>query len=370
MTTTTTAGAETWIEVEDPQLAQDDVPVSKDVGTRRLLVLQLLVFLVSALVGLALSTFDLEGGPDKVLITGSKLASAAVALSIVDRLGWYRRVGLGPPRRWNRLWLAWLPALYAVATLAGGTSDRAVLSVLGVAGVALAIGFEEELWTRGLVLESLRWKGTTVAVVLSALWFGLLHSLNLLSGQPATATLAQVGFATAYGLAVGAVRVRVGTLGCRSPCTPSTTSGSCCEATRWWGCHGGSWSASSSSSPCRSPSSAWSWPGPRRCRDRTGACVAGGCGSSRGGGPSRRRPGGRRPPTCWAGGRLRLPTSSTSGTAAEPTLDVVVGVRCRRGRRPTPRPGGGPSSSAGSRRPPRTGPPRPPAPGRGRPSGR
>ncbi len=212
MTTTTTAGAETWIEVEDPQLAQDDVPVSKDVGTRRLLVLQLLVFLVSALVGLALSTFDLEGGPDKVLITGSKLASAAVALSIVDRLGWYRRVGLGPPRRWNRLWLAWLPALYAVATLAGGTSDRAVLSVLGVAGVALAIGFEEELWTRGLVLESLRWKGTTVAVVLSALWFGLLHSLNLLSGQPATATLAQVGFATAYGLAVGAVRVRVGTL--------------------------------------------------------------------------------------------------------------------------------------------------------------
>ncbi len=212
MTTITTADAETWVEVEDPELAQDDVPVSQDVGTRRLLVLQLLVFLASAMVGLALSTFDLEGGPDKVLITGSKLASAAVALSIVDRLGWYRRVGLGPPRRWNRLWLAWLPALYAVATLAGGTHDRAVLSVLGIAAVALAIGFEEELWTRGLVLESLRWKGTTVAVVLSALWFGLLHSLNLLSGQPATATLAQVGFATAYGLAVGAVRVRVGTL--------------------------------------------------------------------------------------------------------------------------------------------------------------
>ena len=208
MTTTT----DTWVEVEDAELVKDDVPVSRDIGTRRLLVLQLLVFLVSALVGLALSTWDLEGGPDKVLLTGAKLGSAAVALSLVDRLGWHRRVGLCPPRRWNRLWLAWLPALYVAVSLAGGTRDRGLLSVLGLAALALAIGFEEELWTRGLVLESLRWRGTTIAVVLSSLWFGLLHSLNLLSGQPATATLAQIGFATAFGLAVGAVRVRVGTL--------------------------------------------------------------------------------------------------------------------------------------------------------------
>ncbi len=210
MTTTTTT--DTWIEVEDPELAKDDVPVSRDIGTRRLLGLQLLVFLVSALVGLALSTWDLRGGPDKVLLTGAKLGSAAVALSLVDRLGWYRRVGLRSPRRWNRLWLAWLPVLYVALSLAGGTESRALLSVLGIAALALAIGFEEELWTRGLVLESLRWRGTTVAVVLSSLWFGLLHSLNLLSGRPLTATLAQIGFATAFGLAVGALRVRVGTL--------------------------------------------------------------------------------------------------------------------------------------------------------------
>ncbi|CAA9233380.1 MAG: hypothetical protein AVDCRST_MAG76-1307 [uncultured Acidimicrobiales bacterium] len=207
-----TATADTWLEVEDPELARDDVPVSRDIGTRRLLALQLSVFLVSALVGLALSTWDLEGGPDKVLLAGAKLGSAAVALSLVDRLGWYRRVGLCSPRRWNRLWLAWLPALYVAASLAGGTEARALLAVLGIAALALAIGFEEELWTRGLVLESLRWKGTTVAVVLSSLWFGLLHSLNLLSGQPFTANLAQIGFATAFGLAVGALRVRVGTL--------------------------------------------------------------------------------------------------------------------------------------------------------------
>lgn len=210
--TTATAPAGTWVEVEDPELARDDVPVSRDVSTRRLLVLQLAVFAVSALIGLALSVWDLDGGPDKVLLTGVKLASAAVALSLVDRLGWFRRAGFAPPRRWNRVGLAWLPAIYVVVALAGGFSDRGQAVLLGVVGLAFAVALEEELWTRGLVLESLRWRGTTVAVVLSSLWFGLLHSLNLLSGQPATATLAQIGFATAFGLAVGAVRVRVGTL--------------------------------------------------------------------------------------------------------------------------------------------------------------
>lgn len=210
--TTSTVSTETWEEVEDPELARDDVPVSRDVSTRRLLVLQVLVFLASTMVGLALSVFDLEGGPDKVLLTGAKLASAAVALSVVDRLGWYRRVGFRGPRRWNRLWLAWLPAGYVVLALTGGADDRSVIAVLGIVGLVLAVGLEEELWTRGLILESLRWRGTTAAVVLSAVWFGALHSLNLLSGQPASATVAQVGFATAFGLGVGAVRVRVGTL--------------------------------------------------------------------------------------------------------------------------------------------------------------
>jgi membrane protease YdiL (CAAX protease family) len=203
---------ETWVEVEDPELAKDDVPVSQDVSTRRVLVLQMLVFAASALVALALSALDLGDGSGQVLEAGAKLASAAVGLSLVDRLGWYRRVGFCAPRQWKRLWLAWLPALYVAFSLAAGVGDRSVPIALGIVGLAVAVGLEEELWTRGLLLESLRWRGTTTAVVLSALWFGALHSLNLLSGQPISATVAQMGFAAAFGLALGAVRVRVGSL--------------------------------------------------------------------------------------------------------------------------------------------------------------
>ena len=209
---TTTAPEGTWVEVDDPELAKDDVPVSQDVSTRRVLALQLTVFLALAMVGLALTVFDFDDGPDKVLQTGAKLASAAVALSLIDRLGWYRRVGFCTPRKWGRLWLAWLPAVYVAIAFAAGGGDQTFLAVVGIAGFALAIGLEEELWTRGLLLETLRWRGTTAAVVLSALWFGALHSLNLLSGQPTSSTVAQIGLATAFGLAVGAVRVRCGTL--------------------------------------------------------------------------------------------------------------------------------------------------------------
>jgi membrane protease YdiL (CAAX protease family) len=209
---TTAPPTETWVEVDDPELAVDDVPVSRDVTTRRIVVVQLLVVAAIAAVSLALSVLDLDRGPDRVLQAGAKLASAAVALSVVDRLGWYRRVGFCGPRRWKRLWLAWLPALYVVFALAPGLDGRGALAALGVAGFAITIAFEEELWTRGLFLETLRWRGTTAAVVLSALWFGALHSLNLLSGQSAASTVAQIGVATGFGLALGAVRVRTGTL--------------------------------------------------------------------------------------------------------------------------------------------------------------
>jgi len=212
VTSTASRSEDEWVEVGDPELEKDDVPVSRDISTRRVLVLQMLVFLVSALVGLALYGLDLNGGSDEVLLVGVKLGSAALALSVVDRLGWYRRVGFRTPRRWSRLWLAWLPAAYVGYALIDGGFDRSLLSSLGIAGLCLAVGLEEELWTRGLVLESLRWRGTTAAVVLSSLWFGALHSLNLLNGQPASTTVAQMGFATAFGLAVAAVRVRVGTL--------------------------------------------------------------------------------------------------------------------------------------------------------------
>lgn len=214
MTIATAAG--TWVEVDDPELAKDDVPVSQDVSTRRVLGLQMLVFVASALVVVLLRVVDLEGGPRGVLETGAKLASAAVALSLVDRLGWYRRVGFCAPRRWSRLWLAWLPVGYVTLVLGLAAADdaggRAVPAVLAIAGLALAVGLEEELWTRGVLLETLRWRGTTAAVVLSSLWFGALHSLNLLSGQPASTTVFQVVLAASFGLALGAIRVRIGTL--------------------------------------------------------------------------------------------------------------------------------------------------------------
>lgn len=83
-----------------------------------------------------------------------------------------------------------------------------MLRTFGIAALAFAVGLDEESWTRGLLLESLRHRGTTAAVIWSALFFGLMHSLNLVSGQPASTTGVQVFVAVAFGLGLGALRVR------------------------------------------------------------------------------------------------------------------------------------------------------------------
>lgn len=191
--------------VVDP--GADDVPVSRDISPLR--VVGVLLAAVGLVIGLSavLGRLDLHGPPLPLNI-GAKLFTAAVALAIVDRLGWWRRVGFRAPSRWSRLWLGWLPLLYLAFVFAPGFPPSGLLRTLAIAVLTLAVGLDEEVWTRGLLLESLRNRGTTQAVLLSAAFFGLLHGVNVISGQPASTTAVQVYVAFAFGLGLGALRVR------------------------------------------------------------------------------------------------------------------------------------------------------------------
>ncbi|WP_022892914.1 CPBP family intramembrane glutamic endopeptidase [Agromyces subbeticus] len=75
----------------------------------------------------------------------------------------------------------------------------AVVAVL-VAG--LCIGFTEELATRGFAVDLLRrgGYGERSVMLLSSLIFGLLHSGNILSGQPPLVVALTVGYAFAFGV--------------------------------------------------------------------------------------------------------------------------------------------------------------------------
>jgi membrane protease YdiL (CAAX protease family) len=200
-------------ELADAEVSDgvDNVPVSRDITTAQVVAYLAVVFGLSFILGWSLGAFDLEG-PVVVLETGFKLASAAVGFALLLRLGWIERAGFRLPARWSRLWLAWLPVLYLVFAALPGYPSRSIGQIFAVAAFTIAVGLDEEVWSRGLLLESMRWRGTSEAVIYSGVLFGLFHGVNVMAGQPATTTAVQMGAATCWGLALGAVRVRVGSI--------------------------------------------------------------------------------------------------------------------------------------------------------------
>jgi len=70
---------------------------------------------------------------------------------------------------------------------------------------AFSIGLDEELFSRGLILEVLKPLGTTRAIVLSSVHFGLLHITNFYAGQAFWVTVAQILGAAAFGFMCGAI---------------------------------------------------------------------------------------------------------------------------------------------------------------------
>ena len=82
-----------------------------------------------------------------------------------------------------------------------------IMNVLIVLLFAFSIGLNEELFSRGLVLEVLKPIGVFKAIVFSSLHFGLLHLSNYYAGQAFGVTVAQIIGASAFGFMCGAILV-------------------------------------------------------------------------------------------------------------------------------------------------------------------
>lgn len=138
---------------------------------------------------------------------------AAVAIAgLLTGLHWWWEAGFNAPDRWRSLGLLWLPAVVAVVLpLLGGVQWLPAGTALYFATGYLITGFMEEAWMRGLVLRVLQPTGNVRAVLLSALLFALLHSINFLFRNPAI-VLAQMVGAFCFGIAFAALRLRTNTI--------------------------------------------------------------------------------------------------------------------------------------------------------------
>lgn len=133
------------------------------------------------------------------------LFGAVVLIAFLASLGWIRSLFGRQPvagRAW--MWAIVVLVLIPVVLRVVGTDysrfDPSVVALTFAAG--LLIGFTEEVLTRGIAVKILRSAGhgeLVVAVVSSAL-FGLLHAVNILSGQSLFTVGLTVLFAFGFGM--------------------------------------------------------------------------------------------------------------------------------------------------------------------------
>lgn len=143
----------------------------------------------------------------RLLVVGLLAAAVTALLSATD--GW-RAAGFTTTVRSPRLLV--VPALVALAPLAGGVRvpEGHLLAVL-VAGYALT-GYVEEALFRGAVLDRLHPAGGERAVLASSALFAAAHLPNVLFEQPLPITLAQAVGTFCFGVGYAALRLRTGSV--------------------------------------------------------------------------------------------------------------------------------------------------------------
>lgn len=144
---------------------------------------------------------------------------AILAIAVMTRMRWWHEVGFRRLRTLRDLrffWIPLFPVLPALPVAVVALSTQVAAGDLERLGrwlaIAALVGFVEEVAFRGLILQALAPGGVRRAAVVSAVLFGLMHSVNPLFGADLAATLVQVGYATAMGFAFAAVALRTGTI--------------------------------------------------------------------------------------------------------------------------------------------------------------
>lgn len=138
---------------------------------------------------------------------------AVIVLLLLSRLRWWREIGLGLPAQRRLLWffvVACIPVL--LNGLSVGATLPAVGPILLIFAAAMLVGFVEEVVFRGMMLHALLIRGPWQAAIISSLFFGVAHALNLLSGTNVGATLLQIGEALALGFMFAALALRTQTI--------------------------------------------------------------------------------------------------------------------------------------------------------------
>ncbi|HEY5785773.1 MAG TPA: CPBP family intramembrane glutamic endopeptidase [Microlunatus sp.] len=138
-------------------------------------------------------------------VTWSLIVGAILLTGFLLSVGWFRPLFARQPLG-GRWWMWIAPALIVITLVMRYVGiDYSVYPGGAIAMTlvtGLFIGFVEEVLTRGIVVKMLRDAGTSEWLVMlgSALAFGLMHSVNLLSGMSLLVVGITVLFAFGFGI--------------------------------------------------------------------------------------------------------------------------------------------------------------------------
>jgi membrane protease YdiL (CAAX protease family) len=105
-----------------------------------------------------------------------------VGILLIVRLRWWRETGFTTIGKRDDLLLYILPLIVAFLSVPSGVKVNDPSTLALIAGFTFLVGFTEETFFRGLILNTLRPLGPMRAASISALLFGLPHLLNAISG--------------------------------------------------------------------------------------------------------------------------------------------------------------------------------------------
>ena len=143
------------------------------------------------------------------------VAISAAMLSVIRLLGIEKELGM---TRWlqNGKKLFWLLPMWVLSTgnlwAGAGLRYDGITTVMAVLSFLL-VGVAEEIVFRGFLFNGMKKTGSlTVAIVVSAVTFGMGHIVNLLTGHATAETLVQMVFAVAWGFLLTFAYLKGGSL--------------------------------------------------------------------------------------------------------------------------------------------------------------
>ncbi len=142
----------------------------------------------------------------------ANLGLTIIAIVLLTVMRWWKAVGFRPAEKPGDLLYFIVPALPMFINLIPGVQITSLLFLLEVLITTLMVGFVEEVFFRGLMLNALKAHGFWRAAILTSILFGLTHVMNLAAGKPVADQVAQIVYALAFGFAFAALVLKTGLL--------------------------------------------------------------------------------------------------------------------------------------------------------------